>query len=384
MRVQPWILAVAALALLLLTIAMQTLSVTVHTRSGHTMVDSTSGLIGVLAAFLFIERLRSTHEPRDFLMALALGILSATNLLLAAELTPGDANPGHSWRWIIVAAGLAGSAILLGAAFYPKVEPDESRRLPGAILAGVVVLAVASVNYPLVRSPQSGRLYAEDILKLGAYVLILYGCLIEFRALQRRLVQRVAVNERRRMARDMHDGLAQELAFIATHSQRLGQTGDDAVTVAHLKSAAERALHESRTTIAVLTSPDDAPLDRLIARTVEVFRSRFAVEVDLDLEHDVLVDAEQRNALLRILHEALTNAIRHGSAQRVLVRLTNGRDGPCLRIADDGSGFDVAAAVSAGKGLGLMSMGERAEMLGGGLNIVSSPGTGTVVEVGLP
>lgn len=52
MRVQPWILAVAVLALLLLTIAMQTLSVTVHTRSGHTMVDSTSGLIGVLAAFL--------------------------------------------------------------------------------------------------------------------------------------------------------------------------------------------------------------------------------------------------------------------------------------------------------------------------------------------
>jgi signal transduction histidine kinase len=381
-RVQLWILAVAALALLLLTIAMQTLSVTVHTRSGHTMVDSTSGLIGVLAAFVFIERLRSTHEPRDFLMALALGILSATNLFLAAELTPGDANPGHSWRWIIVAARLAGTAILLGAAFYPQVDPDESRRLPRAILAGGVVLAVGSVN--LVPSPQGGRLYAQDILKLGAYVLILYGCLIEFRALQRRLVQRVAVDERRRMARDMHDGLAQELAFIATHSQRLGQTGDDAVTVAHLKSAAERALHDSRTTIAVLTSPDDAPLDRLIARTVEVFRSRFAVEVDLDLEHDVLVDAERRNALLRILHEALTNAIRHGSAQRVLVRLTNGRDGPCLRIADDGSGFDVAAAVSAGKGLGLMSMGERAEMLGGGLNIVSSPGTGTVVEVGLP
>ena len=60
------------------------------------------------------------------------------------------------------------------------------------------------------------------------------------------------------MARDMHDGLAQELAFIATHSQRLGQVGDDATTVANLKAAAERALHESRTAIAVLTSVDDA------------------------------------------------------------------------------------------------------------------------------
>ena len=246
------------------------------------------------------------------------------------------------------------------------------------------MLTVASFDYLLVASGRAGWIYTADMLELVAYALILAGCVSELKIDRRKLIQRAAADERRRMARDMHDGLAQELAFIATHSQRLGRTGDDAATVAHLKAAAERALHESRTTIAVLASSEDAPLDVLVARTAESFRAKFEVELDLDLQRDVIVDAERRSALLRILHEAMTNAIRHGHAEQVYVRLTAGEEGPLLRIVDDGCGFDVPGAFRAGKGLGLMSMGERAELLGGGLNIFSSPGTGTVVEVGLP
>jgi signal transduction histidine kinase len=117
---------------------------------------------------------------------------------------------------------------------------------------------------------------------------------------------------------------------------------------------------------------------------VETLRARFGVEVDLDLEHDVIVDAERRNALLRILHEASINAIRHGGARRILVRFRSGPGGPSLRIDDDGCGFDVQGAIGAGAGLGLISMRERAEMLGGSLSIASSLGTGAVVEVALP
>jgi signal transduction histidine kinase len=459
MRAQLRILAVALIALVV-TAVLQTLSFTVHSLSGHTTVETATGLIGALAACVFIERVRSTRQLRDFLTALSLGMLSATDLILGAGPTLVNASPGNAWKWIILVDRLVASGILIGAAFCPRLAMDRSRRLPsmivaasvsalvalagamliwhshlpsllktsgssgssgyghtlsyleisGALLAavaavglarraerdgdqlersiaaGVTVLAIARFNYflgpPLAAS---SRLYAGDFLKLGAYVLILIGCMAEFRALQRKLAQRVAMDERRRMARDMHDGLAQELAFIATHSQRLGHTGgDDAATVVHLQAAAERALHDSRTTIAVLTSSEEAPLDQLIARTVESFRSRFGVEMELDLEHEVIVDAERRNALLRILHEASINAIRHGSAQRILIRLRSGPDGPSLRIADDGTGFDVQAAVSAGRGLGLTSMRERAEMLGASLNIASSPGAGAIVEIGLP
>jgi signal transduction histidine kinase len=457
------ILGVALIALAL-TILLQALSVTVHSLSGHTMIDTACGLIGALAAFIFAERMRFSHQLRDLLIALSLGILSATDLILAAGPTLVDANPDNAWKWITLAGRLGAGGILLGAAFCPVFDLSRSRlqprrivlaaaaglvgilavvliwhaqlpsltggasmssgfsgygaapghpllsylQLAGAALAGcaaiglaqhsarrgdhlersiaasVAVLAVARLNYFLLASPSSSRLYAGDILKLGAYLLILYGCLLEFRAIQRRLADRVAVDERRRMARDMHDGLAQELAFIATHSQRLRHTGEDAATVAHLQAAAERALHDSRTTIATLISPDRASLDQLIARTVETFRSRFGVTVELDLTLGVIVDAEQRNALLRILHEALMNAIRHGSAQQILVCLAGEKGSLSLKITDDGSGFDVPAAVSAGNGLGLTSMHERAQMLGGSLSIASRPGAGTIVEVGLP
>ncbi len=459
LRPQAWLIVVALLAVAV-TIVLQALSVAVNSASGHATVSTATGLIGALAAFVFAERMHTTHQLRDFLIALALGILSAADLILAAGPSLVNAGPGHSWQWITLTARLAAGGVLIGAAFCPEVDLDANRRsirwmvvasastfalivaamviwnqhLPrllssagspaasgthghmllsylqifGALLAafaavglarhsaregdgleryiaaGVAVLAVARFNYFLVPSLSTGRLYAGDILKLGAYALVLYGCLLEFRVLQRRLAQRVAVDERRRMARDMHDGLAQELAFIATHSQRLSQTGEDAATALHLRAAAERALHDSRTTIAVLTSPDDAPLDLLIARTAESFRSRFGVDVELDLQRDVTVGAERRNSLLRILHEALTNAIRHGDAQRILVRLTGDVRGSALRIDDDGCGFDVAATIGAAGGLGLTSMGERAELLGGRLNVVSTPGKGTAVEVELP
>ncbi len=416
-----------------------------------------SGLVGALAAFVFAERMRATHQLRDLLIALGLGVLSAADLVFAAGPSLVNASPGNSWQWITLTVRLVASCILVGAAFCPTVDLDGrgrltkaivlgsasalaliaaamvifERHLPGlesssgsagshghlllsylqifgtlfaacaavglvrhsaregdglerSIAAGVVVLAVARFNYFLVPAMSSERLYAGDILKLGAYALILYGCLHEFRVLQRKLAQRVSVDERRRMARDMHDGLAQELAFIATHSQRLSQTGEDAATAVHLRAAAERALHDSRTTIAVLTSPDDAPLDLLIGRTVESFRSRFGVDVELDLQREVRVAAERRNSLLRILHEALTNAIRHGDAQRVLVRLTGDERGAVLRIDDNGCGFDVPATVGASGGLGLTSMSERAELLGGSLNVSSTLGTGTIVEVVLP
>ena len=88
--------------------------------------------------------------------------------------------------------------------------------------------------------------------------------------------------------------------------------------------------------------------------------------------------------MLRILHEALINAVRHGSARQIVVRLAGSSSGRSLRIADDGSGFDVQAALSASRGLGLTSMQERAGILGGTLSIASNPGAGTVVEVGLP
>jgi signal transduction histidine kinase len=378
MRAQTRVLFAIAIAVAF-TIATSPFSISVHSPSGKTMLDTAAGLIGALATFVFLERWRSTQQLRDLLLALFLGVFSLSNLMLAVgpPLIDVDSLPNY----VEIAAALLASALAIVLARHSANTANDMER---SLAAGAAVLAIAHFDRLLGSSLNHNRLYPGDALKLSAYLLILHGCLVEYRNLQHKLVKQVAVDERRRMARDMHDGLAQELAFIASHSQRLSHTGEDAATVAHLRSAAERALHDSRTTIAVLTATDDLPLDQLIIRTVSSFRSRFGVDIELDLQQDVIVDDEWRNALLRILHEALNNAVRHGSAQRILVSLGQGSSGSSLRIVDDGSGFDVPAALSASRGLGLTSMQERAGLLGGTLRILSTPDTGTVVEVGLP
>jgi signal transduction histidine kinase len=123
-----------------------------------------------------------------------------------------------------------------------------------------------------------------------------------------------------------------------------------------------------------------------LARLAGTVTGRRDVRLDLDLDEEADADPERRNGLLRITSEAITNAIRHGGASEIRIRL-NGHDPLRLSIADNGSGFDMAT-VGAGRGnavgLGLMGMKERAERMGASLEVQSNPGSGTRVEVALP
>jgi signal transduction histidine kinase len=191
------------------------------------------------------------------------------------------------------------------------------------------------------------------------------------------------VSERRSVARDVHDGVAQELAFIASRAQGLDCTGRDAMIVAQIRAAALRALMEARLAIEGLRAADDLPLGVLLERALACVQARAAVEVTLEVADDIAVDAERRTALLRILSQAIANATEHGAARHVAVRLCARDGGLSLRIADDGCGFDVASAATA-RGWGLVGMEERAGALGGTFRVVSRPGHGATVEVMLP
>ncbi len=375
-----WLLLLVALGLV--TLVLGTLSASVHSPSTYTLIGSAGSLISAFVAFTFVERMRSTHERRDLFVAIVFALLAAVDLLFAAA-SPSHAGAAETWHWLTAGIGLASGGAVLAAIAY-RGGDERGAQLPVALRAGIVVFVCANAAALLSAGPYADRLYAPDALDLLADALMLYGCVVELRNLRAAIVRRASLGERRRIARDMHDGLAQELAFIAIYAQRLGRSEDDDATAAHLRAAAERALHESRTALAVLSLADDTPLDVLVTRTVDSFRSRFGVDADLDLEHDLVVDAEHRNALLRIIHEALTNAVRHGRAKRVRVELTAPAGGTHLSIADDGAGFDARSAFETGKGLGLTSMSERAEMLGGSVRISSHVGAGTVVEVELP
>jgi signal transduction histidine kinase len=101
----------------------------------------------------------------------------------------------------------------------------------------------------------------------------------------------------------------------------------------------------------------------------------------VDLDESVDSDTEQKHALMRITREAVSNAVRHGKAERVWVRLSQDGAHRQLTIHDDGTGFDVSAVVAAGGGYGLTSMRDRARALPGSFTLETASDSGSVVTV---
>ncbi len=186
------------------------------------------------------------------------------------------------------------------------------------------------------------------------------------------------------MARDLHDGLAQELSFIVMQTRRLREI-DDKPALQHISTAAERGLDESRRAISALTRPVDEPLPVVLAQVAEDVGLRSGIELRLEFEDGIDAPLDVREALLRVVREAVTNAARHAGAKTVAIHLSS-RDGLRLRITDDGKGFDPERKRNGSKsgGFGLVSMKERVEILGGQLRVASRPGAGTEIEVALP
>ncbi len=248
---------------------------------------------------------------------------------------------------------------------------------------GAVLASFSRLDFVLARSESSTWVLTGLSFRLGFYVLLLGGAVQEIRWYWARATEAAVLEERRRIARELHDGLAQELAFVAAQSRIVAARPPSAGRAALVAEAAQRALDESRRAIAALTRPLDEPLDVALTQEVEELGRRFDVPLQLDVE-PVVVAPDRREALLRIAREAVTNAARHAQARLLTVQLAN-HDGVTLRVCDDGTGFDVAAVrATAGTRLGLASMRERAEALGGRCTVTSTVGSGTTVEVWLP
>lgn len=251
--------------------------------------------------------------------------------------------------------GLTDRGIRAGDAF--------ARRLGLASL----FFAFSMLLYALLPPVTQEWVHLGDLLRLLFCIVLLWAAVLEVAAA---VAARAAARERRRIARDLHDGVAQELAFIRRRAERL-----DAVEIV---IAAERALQDSRWAIEHLARAPDEPLDRVLARHAAVIAARTGVAVTFATTGPaLLVGPDVSEALARILGEAVTNA-RHGNATLVHVELST--DPLRLRVIDDGTGFDTTADAA---GFGLGGMRERAALVGAELVVRSGPGTGTEVAVEL-
>lgn len=196
--------------------------------------------------------------------------------------------------------------------------------------------------------------------------------------------------ERQHIAREVHDELGQVLTALRMDISLLGmrfgaldpQVGEQ---VTSMKSLVDRAIQGVRN---VATDLRPSALDMGLMPALQWLCSEFARRGSVMAEfippaQDVDLGAERSVVLFRIVQESLTNVTRHAGASRVTVRLTT--IGPMLQldVSDNGSGFDVEAAVSR-KSFGLLGMRERALALAGEWHIKSAPGAGTVVTVTIP
>jgi signal transduction histidine kinase len=291
---------------------------------------------------------------------------------------------GNGTRLPAGSGGLAllslATATLLGlAATRLWRRGPEGDPLYPSLATGLAIAALAVVNFAVFPSEYSRWVSAGDILSFVSWLVILIGVAAEVGVYRRQLVRIAVLEERRRIARDLHDRLAHELAFIALEADGASGPAPAGVRLARIGSAAERALQEVRLAIATLTEPLDSSVARGVtraARDAARLRSGSGVEV---VGPDFEASPTEREALLRIAGEATLNAIRHGRATRVRVRLSR-EHRRVLRIVDNGAGFDPATP---GDGFGIVSMVERAEAAGGRLTIRSLRGLGTGVQLAL-
>jgi signal transduction histidine kinase len=218
-------------------------------------------------------------------------------------------------------------------------------------------------------------------LLLGlAACAVLVAFVLCARRRHRRAVRAAILDERRRIARDLHDGVAQDLAFIALCARHMAQRGTSLAGLQDIGDAAARALDESRRTIAALRRAEDMPFRELLDATAVELEHREGARLRYRIPPDFDPPMASRDALLGIVREAVTNAARHARASEVQIELSR-RGDLHMRIRDNGMGFDPDEPRG---GFGLTGMRERARSLGGDLHLSSRPGAGTEIEVVLP
>ena len=247
------------------------------------------------------------------------------------------------------------------------------------VAAGCIMSVFARINYLLFPSLYTDFVYTGDFLRLAFYLLLLIGLGHEIRSYWTGLARAAVSNERRRVARDLHDGLAQELVFITAQAHRLAKRGAGPDDLRRLAGAADRAVAESRRAIAALSDAEQ-PLSEALTEMAEELSNRTGAHIDVNVA-SVDVDATIKETVLRIAREALANAARHAEANRIELSLEDG-DLLTLEVTDDGSGFELEGAEA--RGFGLVSIRERAAALGGSASVTSEAGQGSTVRVTLP
>jgi signal transduction histidine kinase len=215
-----------------------------------------------------------------------------------------------------------------------------------------------------------------DFLRIVAYGVLLVGV---WRAIGQAEFGRAVADERARVAREIHDGLAQYLFAISTQVRMLEDGASLDQVLPRLKRAATSAQQEARFAVLALSSAGgSARFDSALRRYIEVLTADGELEVELDVDPQVRLAPDEQIEVFRIVQEGLGNARRHADANLVDVSITQRAGRRVVTVSDDGVGFDETSVLA---GQGVENMRSRAAAIDGELTLHSAPGRGTAIEV---
>jgi len=399
-------------------------------RFTQASVDSLQQVAGEIAAsFVAAEAMRRTEDDRKQALVLyelsrlaTMGNDPEQDLATAAEMISGMLNNDVVGIWALETGGLR----LRAGRGYPEPRPgliplsalgpamtmavrqqqlatarfaagDERRPDWAFVDATAFVLAPIGShgNYlgALVVGRKTGGFADPEIDFAGTLGEYLSGQMQKTAAGDSEAV--VAANERRKIAQEIHDGIAQELTGVVLTLEACQRAldRDPAALTASLAKAAREAratLAEVRQYMAALRAKEggEINLPSTVARLVDDVRRQTGLRVEMEEQGpERELEPPLERAVMRIVGESLRNVAQHAHANAAKLRLEYGQNEISVIVEDDGVGFDteptIASATERGH-FGLAGMRERAESIGGSLTILSQPGQGSVVTAKLP
>lgn len=276
-----------------------------------------------------------------------------------------------SGKWMLIVT--AATAVLATFSLFGGYPPPESRLAFWGLLALFVTVACVFtfIGHITTQQARKRKELLEENEGLHAQLLV-----------QAR--EAGVLDERQRMAREIHDTLAQGFTGIITQLEAAESTGDWKHRVEIAARLARENLAEARRSVNALRPPqlENAGLPEALAEVVDGWTAANGVPVSVTTTGDArAMHPEVEVALLRTAQEALANVAKHASASRVGLTLSYMGDVVTLDVRDDGVGFDLGAP---GDGFGLTTMRQRVQRLAGVLEVESEPGGGTAISASVP
>jgi len=233
--------------------------------------------------------------------------------------------------------------------------------------------------------------FSVEVVTLLTSIADQMGGIIENTWLRRQAESAAVMEERQRLARELHDSVTQalySLALIASAAKSMASVGNVTRLAQHLDTideTAQLALREMRLLIHALRPPilEQVGLAEALRLRLSGVEERVGLKTTLTVDSVGDLAPALEAELYSMAQEALNNALKHAHATRVAVRLASEDDVIVMEIGDDGQGFDLQQALARG-GLGLTSLHERVGKLGGVLEVISEAGGGSQIRVRVP